>query len=100
MNIRIVEERWGVNHRTGSRSSSQTEEKIFEPVVGATLNMPIGRRKFIVDASDDIAIIIYVDHNTYTVCENGEPVVGHAYDDYMVAGDFVSQTLCMKFTIQ
>ncbi len=60
MNIRIVEERWGVNHRTGSRSSSQTDEKVFEPVVGATLNMPIGRRKFIVDAADDIAVTITV----------------------------------------
>ena len=49
---------------------------------------------------DLIQAKIYVDHNTYTVCENGEPVVGYAYDDYMVAGDSVSQTLCMKFTIQ
>ena len=49
---------------------------------------------------DLIQAEIYVDHNTYTVCENSEPVVGHAYYDYSVAGDSVSQSLCMKFTIQ
>ena len=41
---------------------------------------------------------IYVDQ-TYTVCNNGESVIAYAYDDYMVAGDSVSQTLCMKFTV-
>jgi len=43
---------------------------------------------------------IYADHKTYTVCSGSEPVVGHAYYDYSVAGDCVSETLCMKFTIQ
>ena len=43
---------------------------------------------------------IHVDHRTYTVCSDSEPVIGHANYDYSVAGDSVSQTLCMKFTIQ
>ena len=43
---------------------------------------------------------IYADYATHTVCNNGEPVVGFAHDDYMVAGDSVSQTLRMEFTIQ
>ena len=49
---------------------------------------------------DSVKAEIYVDYKTYTVCNNGEPVVGYAHDDYMAAGDSVSQTLCMKFTIQ
>ena len=43
---------------------------------------------------------IYVDHKTYTVCNNGDGVVAYAHDDYMVAGDSVSQTLRMKLTIK
>ena len=43
---------------------------------------------------------IYADHETHTVCNNGEAVVGYAHDDYMVAGDSVSQTLRMEFTIR
>ena len=43
---------------------------------------------------------IYVDHETYTVCNNGESVVAFAHDDYMVAGDSVSQTLRMELTIK
>ena len=43
---------------------------------------------------------IYVDHETYTVCNNGEIVVAFAYDDYMVAGDSVSQTLRMELAIK
>jgi len=43
---------------------------------------------------------IYVDHKTYTVYSGGEPVVGYAHDDYMVAGDSVSQTLRMELTIK
>ena len=43
---------------------------------------------------------IYVDHETYTVCNNGESVVAFAYDDYMVAGDSVSQTLRMELMIK
>ena len=48
---------------------------------------------------DLIKAEIYVDHETYTVCNNGENVVAFAHDDYMVAGDSVSQTLCMKFAV-
>ena len=43
---------------------------------------------------------IYVDHRTYTVDNSGEPVVAYADDDYTVAGDSVSQTLCMKLSVK
>ena len=48
---------------------------------------------------DTVKAEIYVDHATYIVCNSGEPTVAFAHDDYMVAGDSVSQTLCMKFTV-
>ena len=62
MRIRIVEECWGINHRTGKRSSTQTDEKVFELIVGTVMNMPIGRRRFIVDAVDDIGVTITVNY--------------------------------------
>ena len=37
---------------------------------------------------------IYVDHETYTVCNNGESVVAYAHDDYMVAGAQMYRTVC------
>ena len=49
---------------------------------------------------DLIKAEIYVDHETYTVCNNGESVIAYAYDDYMVAGDSVSRTLRMELTIK
>ena len=63
MNIRIVEECWGINHRTGKRSNIKTDEKVFEPVIGAVMDMPIGRRKFIVDAVDDIGVTVTVHYD-------------------------------------
>ena len=49
---------------------------------------------------DLIKAEIYVDHETYTVCNNGESVVACAHDDYMVAGDSVSQMLRMELMIK
>ena len=79
-------------------------ENEYELIEGASYKLPhISDESLeirsVTAEGDLIKAKIYVDHNTYTVCENGEPVVGYAYDDYMVAGVSVSQTLCMKFTI-
>ena len=60
MKIHIVEECWGINHRTGIRCNTQTDEKVFDPIVGIDMIMPIGRRKFIVDAVDDIGVTVTV----------------------------------------
>ncbi len=49
---------------------------------------------------DVVKAEIFVDHETYIVCNNGESVVAFAHDDYMVAGDSVSQTLRMELTIK
>lgn len=60
MTIRIIEECWGVNHRTGKLSNTQSDEKIFAPIVGTVMDMPIGRRRFIVDATDDFGVTVTV----------------------------------------
>ena len=80
-------------------------EEQYELKEGASYTLPHIKEKSLEIRSvktegDLIHVEIYVDHNTYTVCENGAPVVGHADYDYSVAGDSVSQSLCMKFTIQ
>ena len=49
---------------------------------------------------DVVKAEIFVDHETYIVCNNGESVVAFAHDDYMVAGDSVSQTLRMELMIK
>ena len=49
---------------------------------------------------DLVGAEICVDHETYTVCSNGESVIAHAYDDYEVAGDSVSKTLRMELAIK
>ena len=54
----------------------------------------------VVTEGDTVKAEIYVDHETYTVCNNSEPTVAFAHDDYTVAGDSVSQTLRMEFAIK
>ena len=54
----------------------------------------------LVTEGDIVKAEIYVDHETYTVCNNSEPTVAFAHDDYMVAGDSVSQTLRMELMIK
>ena len=79
-------------------------ENEYELIEGASYKLPHISDKSIeirsVTAEGDLVKAkIYVDQ-TYTVCNNGESVVAFAYDDYMVAGDFVSQTLRMDLTIK
>ena len=81
MKIHIVEERWSVDRKTGIRSTEQTDEMFFEPSVGAVIEMPIGRRKFIVDAVDvdGITVTAHYENNPSAdktmVISRGENVV-------------------------
>ena len=79
------------------------EEK-YELKEGASYTLPHIKEESLEIRSlaegDLIKAEIYVDHETYTVCNNGESVVAFAYDDYMVAGDSVSQTLRMELTVK
>ena len=80
-------------------------ENQYDLVEGASYKLPhisdksLEIRSLVADG-DTVKAEIYVDHETYTVCNNGESVVAFAYDDYMVAGDSVSQTLRMELTIK
>ena len=80
-------------------------ENEYDLIEGASYKLPHISNKSLEIRSltaegDLVKAEIYVDHEIHTVCNSGEPVVGYAHDDYMVAGDSVSQTLCMKFTIK
>ena len=79
-------------------------ENEYELIEGASYKLPhISDKIFEIRSlaeGDLIKAEIYVDHETYTVCNNGESVIAYAHDDYMVAGDSVSQTLRMELTIK
>ena len=80
-------------------------ENQYELIEGASYKLPYISDKSIEIRSlavegDLVKAEIYVDHETYTVSNSGEPTVAFAYDDYMVAGDSVSQTLRMELTIK
>lgn len=60
MKLRIVEECWGINRRTGERSTSQTDEKLINAVTETVIEMPTGRRKFHIDAVSKDSIIVSV----------------------------------------
>lgn len=80
-------------------------EKQYELKEGAAYPLPhiSDKNLEILSVSTEGDIIkaeIYIDHRTYTVSSSDEPTVAYANDDYMVAGDSVSQTLCMKLKIE
>ena len=80
-------------------------ENQYDLVEGASYKLPhisdkIFEIRSVTAEGDLIKAEIYVDHETYTVCNNGESVVAYAHDDYMVAGDSVSQTLRMELMIK
>ena len=80
-------------------------ENQYELKEGASYTLPHIKEESLeirsVTAEGDLVTAkIYVDHERYTVCNNGESVVAFAYDDYMVAGDSVSRTLRMELTIK
>ena len=80
-------------------------ENEYELIEGASYKLPHISDKGIeirsvTSEGDLVKAEIYVDHETYTIGNNGESVVAYAHDDYMVAGDSVSQTLRMELTIK
>ena len=82
-----------------------SDENQYDLVEGASYKLPHISDKSIeirsvVSEGDTVKAEIHVDHETYTIGNNGESVVAFAYDDYMVAGDSVSQTLRMELTIK
>ncbi len=80
-------------------------ENQYDLIEGASYKLPHISNKTIEISSvtaegDLVKAEICVDHATYTACNRGESVVAYAHDDYMVAGDSVSQTLRMELTIK
>ena len=80
MKLRIIEECWGINRRTGERSNKQTDEKLVDVVVGTVIEMPTGRRKFSVDA-------VSTDSITVTVVYENNPAANKTYE--IVKGESV-----------
>ena len=81
MKLRIIEECWGINRRTGERSTNQTDEKLVNAALETVIEMPIGRRKFHIDAvsEDSITVSVVYDNNpaankTYVIIK-GESVL-------------------------
>ena len=81
MKLRIIEECWGINRRTGERSNKQTDEKLVNAALETVIEMPIGRRKFHIDAvsEDSITVSVVYDNNpaankTYEIIK-GESVL-------------------------
>ncbi len=69
MKLRIIEECWGINRRTGERSTKQTDEKLVN-AVGTIIEMTTGRRKFHIDAvsEDSITVtVVYANNPTANV---------------------------------
>lgn len=61
MRLRIVEELWGIDRRTGKRSVNTTDNRVFPVVAGPELlEMPKGGRRFTIDAVDASGITVTV----------------------------------------
>ena len=80
-------------------------ENQYDLIEGASYKLPhISDKSLeirsVISEGDLVKAEIYVDHETYIVCNSGECVVAFAHDDYMVAGDSVSQTLRMELVIK
>ena len=82
----------------------ESGESRYELIAGASYALPHIRKTLEITSvtidGERITAELCADHQTHVVRNNGEAVVGRADDDYMVAGDSVSQTLCMTFTIE
>ena len=80
MKLRIIEECWGINRRTGERSTNQTDDKLVNAVAETVIEMPIGRRKFHVDDVSEDCI-------TVTVVYENNPAANKTYE--IIKGDSV-----------
>jgi len=66
--IRIIEERWSINRINGERSTVRTDEKIFYPISGSVMEMPIGRRTFTVDDvnKNSVTVSVHYENNPFS----------------------------------
>ena len=73
MKLRIIEECWGINRRTGERSTNKTDEKLVNAVLETVIEMPASRRKFHIDAVGENSI-------TVTVVYENNPAANKTYE--------------------
>ncbi len=82
----------------------ESGETRYELIEGASYALPHLRRSLEITSvtveGERVTAELYADHQTHVVRNGGEVTVGYAHDDYSVAGDSVSQTLHMTFTIE
>ncbi len=106
MDKRLLVMKWDYKYdKESTWFDEDSGENQFELIEGASYKLP-----HISDKSLEVRSVthegnlikaeIYVDYETYTVCNNSESIVAYAYDDYMVAGDSVSQSLRMELMIK
>ncbi len=106
MDKRCLIMKWDYEYdKEGTWFDEDSGEERYELNVGAVYTLPhIDSKSLevrsVTKSSDVIKAQLYVDHKIYSVYSDGEPVVAHAFDDYMVAGDSVSQSLKLIFSIQ
>ncbi len=60
MKLRIIEEFWSINRRTGERNTKITDNRAFEPIVGSVLEFPTGRRRFTIDDVNEESITVTI----------------------------------------
>ena len=60
MKLKITEEAWGINHRTGKSSVRKTDEKTFDCVAGELPPFETGRRSFTIDEVTEEGITLSV----------------------------------------
>ena len=98
--------KWSYTYdKEGTWFEEESGEISYELLEGASYTLPnmSGKRLEIRSVSsegDSVNAELYADYNTYFVTNNGEHVIGHAHDSYTAAGDFVSKTLYMEFSIE
>jgi len=80
MKLRIIEECFGINRRTGERSTGKTDEKSVDAIVETVIEMSAGRRKFHIEAVSENRI-------TVTVVYDNNPAANKTYE--IVMGDSV-----------
>ena len=105
MNKRFLVMKWNYTYdKESTWFDEDSGEEQYELEEGAVYALPHIRKRLeicsVTVGDDFVRAEIYVDYKTYTVCSDGDPVVGDASDDYSVAGDSVHQSLSMKFTVK
>ena len=67
MKLQIIEEAWGIDHRTGSSSVRKTDDKTFDCVPGDLPTFEKGRRNFSIDevTEDGITVSVHCTNEKY-----------------------------------